>query len=222
MTTATTPLDRFLPLVTPHCPGVPEFTVTRNLRLAAIEFCERTRCWRHMATVAISGDGQAVAAPPYAAIHEIERATWEDGTVLDPVQFSDVDERAMAEAAGGPPQNVTQAQYNTVRVLPPQTGGDLKLSLFLKPVNGEQFTPLWEGVTRDALDVVPEFMWTMHAEPIAAGAVSRILLQPEKPWTNPALAAAHLARFERAMDTHFAASLRGQQRARVRTRFRDL
>lgn len=220
---ATIQLDRFLPLVSPHCPGAPEFTVTRNLRLAAIEFCERTRCWRHLTTVAITTDGQAIAAPAYAAIHLIERATWEDGTDLDPVQFSDVDEQAATEATGTPPRYITQAEYNTVRVLPPQTTGDLSLSLFLKPVNGEQFAPApVGGGTRDALDVVPEFLWTMHAEPIASGAVARILMQPEKPWTNPSLAAVHMQRFETAMDTHFAASLRGQHRAPVRTRYRDL
>jgi hypothetical protein len=115
---ATIPLDRFLPLVMPHCPGAPEFVATRNLRLAAIEFCERTRCWRHLTTATITGDGQAIAAPAYAAIHLIEDATWEDGQRLTPIQFSDVDEEAAANATDAPPAYITQAEYNTIRVIP--------------------------------------------------------------------------------------------------------
>jgi hypothetical protein len=217
----TVALDRFLPLVLPHCPGVPEFTATRNLRLAAIEFCERTRCWRHLTTVQIDTDGQAVAAPDYAAIHLIERATWEDGTPLTPLQFSHVDEQEVADTIGQLPIYVTQATYNTVRVIPFKEG-NLALSLFLKPVNGEDFAAVAGEPTRDALDVLPEFIWTMHAEPIASGAIARILGQQKKPWTDLNLAMMHQMRFERAMDSHFAVALKGQHRARVRSTYRDL
>lgn len=215
----TVPLDRFLPMVLPHCRGVPEVLATRNLRLAAIEFCERTRCWRQTSTIPITVDGQGIAAPSYAAIHVIERATWEDGTDLTPVQFDSVDERDEAEATGQPPDRITQATYNTVRVLPFATG-DLTLSLFLKPVNGEQFAA--GAPPRDALDVIPDFLWTMHAEAIASGATGRLMLQPNKPWTAPEIGMAHLQRFETAMDRHFAASLRGQHRAPPRTRYRGV
>ena len=221
MPAETIALDAFLPLVMPHCPGVPEFVATRNLRMAAIEFCERTRCWRHLASVQIGQDGQAIAAPCFAAIHLIERATFEDGRDLVPIQFSDVDEGAVQEAVGGHPAYITQSRYDTVRVIPFQPGR-LDLSLFLKPVNGESFGFSQGGVVRDHYDQIPEFMWTMHAEPIASGAISRILTQPDKPWTNPQLAAPHAARFEAAMNTHFGASVRGQHRARHRTRYRDL
>lgn len=217
----TVALDKFMPLVLPHCPGVPEFSATRNLRLAAIEFCERTRCWRHLTTATIATDGQAIVAPDYAAIHQIERATWEDGTPLTPLQFSDVDEQAVAETMGQLPVYVTQATYNSVRVIP-FSEGDVSLSLFLKPVNGEDFTAGAAGEeTRDALDVIPDFIWTMHAEPIASGAIARILAQPMKPWTDLNTAMAHQMRFERAMDAHFGAALKGQHRARVRSRYED-
>lgn len=221
MPAPTIALDAFLPLVMPHCPGVPEFVALRNLRLAAIEFCERTRCWRHLTSVEIEEDGQAIAAPPFAAIHLIERATFEDGRDLTPIQFSDVDERAAQETVGGQPAYITQSRYDTVRIIPFQEGR-LDLSLFLKPVNGESFDVSESGAIRDDYDQVPEFMWTMHAEPIASGAIARILAQPGKPWTEPQLATVHAARFGAAMDTHFSASVRGQHRARHRTRYVDL
>ena len=217
MPAANITLSHFLPLVMPHCSGAPEFVALRNLRLAAIEFCERTRCWRHLTTVEVDFDGQAIAAPMFAAIHRIERATFEDRR-LTPLQFLDVDERAVEETEGGQPAYITQSRYDTVRIIPFKEG-TLHLSLLLKPVNGELFSTAPDGTTRDYYDEVPEFMWTMHAEPIASGAIARILAQPEKPWTNLDLAMVHAGRFKEAMDTHFAASLRGQHGARHRTKY---
>ena len=46
-------LTKFLPMVLPHVPECPHGVATFNLRLAAIEFCERTLCWRHLAKVTI-------------------------------------------------------------------------------------------------------------------------------------------------------------------------
>jgi hypothetical protein len=220
MSADTIALDAFLPLVMPHCPAVPEFVALRNLRLAAIEFCERTRCWRHLTSVQIAADGQAIAAPSFAAIHLIERATFEGGRDLTPIQFSDVDERAVQETIEGQPAYITQSRYDTVRIIP-FMAGQLDLALFLKPVNGETFSAAASGLIRDSYDRIPEFMWNMHAEPIASGAIARILTQPEKPWTNPQLAVPHAARFDAAMNTHFSASIRGQHRARHRTRYVD-
>lgn len=213
-------LRQFLPLVMPHAPGCSEFSATFNLRLAAIEFCERTLCWRHMTTVTINKDGRALTAPVYAAIHRIETATFDGDTILEPLQFSDVDEKTFENTAGTPPKYITQAQYNTVRVLPYKEG-TLSLSLFLKPVNGSEIGEGDDGVVSDAYDVVPEFIYKMHAEPIAAGALSRILAQPNKPWSNMQVSLLYAQRFEQAMDQHFSVSLTGQQRARRRVKYQD-
>lgn len=213
-------LRQFLPLVMPHAPGCSDFAATFNLRLAAIEFCERTLCWRHMTTVPINRDGRALTAPPYAAIHRIESAVFNGETKLEPLQFSDVDEKTFEDTAGTPPKYITQAQYNTVRILPYKEG-TLTLSLFLKPVNGSEIAEDIDGIVSDAYDVVPEFIYKMHAEQIAAGALARLLVQPNKPWSDTNKAMFYTQRFEQAMDKHFSVSLTGQQRARRRTRYND-
>lgn len=218
--TVTVSLTKFLPLVLPHAPECPHAMATFNLRLAAIEFCERTLCWRHLATVNINSDGKAMTAPPYAAIHRIESATFDGETKLEPLQFSDVDEKTMENTAGTPPKYITQAQYNTVRVLPFKEG-TLSLSLFLKPVNGTEMLQDDDGIVTDAYDAVPEFIYTMHAEAIAAGALARLLVQPDKPWTNPEVGILYGQRFNGLMDQHFSVSLTGQHRARRRTRYND-
>jgi len=216
----TVPLTQFLPMVLPNAPECPHSVATFNLRLAAIEFCERTLCWRHISNVTINTDGKALTAPPYAAIHRIEKATFDNDVVLEPLQYSDVDEAAFEETNGAPPQYITQAEYNTVRILPYRQG-TLSLSMFLKPVNGSDMAEDYDGILRDAYDVVPEFIYTMHAEAIAASALSRLLVQPNKPWTNPQAAAMWSQKAAEAMDTHFTANLTGQHRARRRTKYHD-
>ncbi|HEV8034387.1 hypothetical protein [Yoonia sp.] len=213
-------LRKFLPLVLPHAPGCSDFVATFNLRIAAIEFCERTLCWRHISNVTLNKDGKALTAPPYAAIHKIESATFDDEIALEPLQYSHVDEAAFAETAGATPQYITQAEYNKVRVLPYREG-KLSLSLFLKPVNGSEMIEDFDGMVSDAYDVVPEFIYTMHAEAIAAGALSRLLVQPNKPWANPQAAMMWGQKATDAMETHFTANITGQHRARRRTKYHD-
>lgn len=217
--TVTVHLSRFLPLVLPHAPECPHGVATFNLRLAAIEFCERTRCWRHITNIKVQRERRALCAPAYAAIHHIERATWEDGTELEPLQFSHVDEGDFPPDAGGVPRFITQEQYNSIRVLP-FSEGEVKLSLFLKPVNGMDMAQNAEGITQDAYDVVPEFIYTMHAEAIAAGALARLLAQPGKPWSNMEGAMLYGGRAREFMDQHFSVNLSGQHRAPRRSRFR--
>jgi hypothetical protein len=218
--TVTVSLTKFLPMVLPHAPECPHAMATFNLRLAAIEFCERTLCWRHMTAVNINRDGKALTAPPYAAIHRIESATFNGETKLEPLQYSDVDEKTFEDTADTPPRYITQAEYNTVRILPFQEGA-LSLSLFLKPVNGSEMEQDDKGIVVDAYDAVPEFIYTMHAEAIAAGALARLLVQPSKPWTNPQAGILYGQRFNALMDQHFSVSLTGQQRARRRTKYND-
>lgn len=214
---ATISLSKFLPLVLPHVPGVPQVMATFNLRLSAIEFCKRTRCWRHVVSVVFDSTTEAVAAPEYAAIHEFETALWNGETYLRPIQFSDIDEPSATLAQGATPQYVTQAEPNTVRVIP-AADGTLSLTLFLMPVNGSSFAADSDGNMVDRFDAVPDFLYLQHAEAIASGAISRLMAMPGKDWTDPTLASVHAARFHDAATTHFSVSLRGQHRARVRTK----
>lgn len=218
--TVTVPLSLFLPMVLPHAPECPQSIATFNLRLAAIEFCERTLCWRHLSTTTMTKDGKSLVAPPYAAIHQIEKATFDDDIELEPLQYSDVDEETFKNTAGTPPKYITQAQYNSIRILP-FTAGKLSMSMFLKPVNGSEMEDDGTGIIRDAYDVVPDFIYTMHAEQIAAGALARLLSQPNKPWSNVQVSTLWAQRFNEKMDQHFAVNLTGQHRARRRTKYHD-
>jgi hypothetical protein len=221
----TVPLSSFLPYVLPHTPGAPDFVAEKYVRLAAIEFCERTRCWRKVSEIALTTENTvALVAPDYAAIHEIEYANFEAESVqkqaLAPTQFSDMSDAHRPDLhVEGPPQYVSQVNPNSVTVYP-FMAGTLEVSLFLKPRMGQEFIP---GTTShpmiDAYNVAPDFLLTQWGMVIASGALSKMLMEPGKSWSNPALGGFHLQRFNEGCDSHFSSNMRGQQRAPRRSRF---
>lgn len=201
----------FLPLILPNCPECPDFVAAAQARFAAIEFCERSRAWRHLTTVAmLSAATDVTVAPDTAAIHEIEYAEF-DGRPLTPVQFSTID-----RLAEGPPRYVTQASPNTVTVSP-FTAGTLEISLFLKPLASSQFGTVAGNPLTDRFNVVPDFLVSVHGTAIAYGALSRILAIPRETWSNPAESMRFAALFEEKLNGAFRANMRGQQRAPIRT-----
>lgn len=212
MATQTTNLTAFLPLVQPHTPGAALPTITQALRKSAIEFCEKTRCWRTQITANLSRQAYPIVAPAYAAIHEIERAEF-DGTRLTPVEY---DQIGLAEFDGsGQPSVITQAGPNEVSIVP-FSEGKLTCSLFLKPKHDFLFATDQEDRPENYYDTVPDFLLSRYGETIAAGAIARVLVIPQQPFTNFDLAAVHAAQFQDGLDRFNAANVRGQHRARPR------
>ena len=205
-------LSEFLPLVQPHAPGASIPAMSQALRKASIEFCETTRCWRHIATVTITEQGNVVAAPDYAAIYEFELATFDGDNELIPVQYSDLEAKEFGET--GIPKYITQTGPNTVSILP-FSEGEMELSMFLKPRHGDQYT-LVNDMPENVYDSVPQFLHTLHGEVIAAGALSRLLTLPNQPFTNPKMAAFFRQQYENRAVKTSNNNIRGQHRARPR------
>lgn len=225
-------IKEFLPYVMPMAPGAPSIVVEQHIRLAAIEFCERTKCWRKISTIDIADDnelaltGQSVA-PDYAAIHHIEYASFTaEGypkRPLVPTQYSDLsDSHAARLDEAGPPRYITQTTPNTVTIFPIMPG-TLEVSLFLKPRVGSDFVQgTADDPIQDAFNQVPDFLLTQWGETIASGALSKLLMQPQTRWHDPKSAAFYFQKFERACDQHFSQGVKGQQRAPMRTKPRYL
>ena len=205
----------FLPLIMPHCPQCPDFLAEQQARFAAIRFCERSRAWRHITTVDMISEVGTPVAPDTAAIHEIEFAKW-NGKSLTPVQFSTID-----SGKSGIPEYITQVAPNEVTISPFEPG-ELEISLFLKPLTASEYgtadpsDPLF-----DRYNVVPEFFIKIHGHTIAAGALGEILSIPDEPWTDHREAQRYRMEFETRCDTAFRWNMRGQQRAPIRTIYRD-
>jgi hypothetical protein len=206
-------LRAFLPLVLPYAPKCPELVATFNLRLAAIEFCTRTLCWRYSVTAAITVANPALTLTANSEVAAYDYAYFE-GEELTPIPLIDL-QRLKLEAAGTPVY-ITQSTQNTLTVAP-FAEGSLRVGMFLKPAMGNTYSANAGGQMQDAFDVVPTFMFSNYAEAIASGALARLCAQPETSYTSPQLAMYHAGKFERAVTDAMGISLTGQQRAPIRS-----
>lgn len=207
-------LDGLLPIANPHANGCPAFLVTQAARLAAVEFCERTRCWRHIMRFDATAPSSGEIIPLEAVIWEIEEAS-ANGRPLTPVQHTDVTGDTVTI---GNPRFISQANPWGVLVHPfPETGPvNIEMSVFLKPRSDNIVGLDAENPLLDSLNVVPEWMMQQHGERLADGALSRVLMMEGQRWYNPERAAYHRALFDSALRRNFAANMRGQQRAPIR------
>lgn len=214
---ATVELSLFLGHVLPFAPGCPQHTAERALRAAAIEWCERTNGWRVIDSFDLTENRQAIVTPEYAVIHKIEEATF-NGLPLTPTAFTEArPDELSGEVEAGDPLYLTQVGPNEVSVYP-FAPGVLRLSMFLKPREDSLFGIDPEDSLKDAYNVVPAFMLSQHAERLSFGALARILAIPGQVFTNPQEAQRYRMMFDAACDGTSSASIKGQQRARLRTR----
>lgn len=192
-------------LVAPYAVGVPEPVAVQYLRDAAIEFCQETRIWRHSADFnVIGGQNETLCTPDQAQIFEIENA-WFNKCLLEPRPFGSIENW---DRDDGQPRYITQSSPGSVRLVPGALeAGVLSLHLFLKPAN-------------DAEDF-PDFL-TEYERIIADGALARILMLPNQPFTNPAMAGAFGQSFVQGKDRNFNQNIKGKQRAPMRSRGRYL
>lgn len=199
-------LDAFMPAIRPYAPGCANVTAFAAIRLAAIEFCERTKLWRWEDDFDVFADDAEQITTPYGSVlldldkvffegDELERAT---------PNYLDLHEPGWRTfLQDGKPQYITQLELNTLRVVPSQAG-HVNVYGWLKP-------------SADAKQL-PDFLSDQYREVIAAGALSRLLSQPGQPYTNPTNGAGYSALFEMKLTAISGKAPNGQQRAPRRTR----
>ena len=215
----TTRLSALLPLILPFAAHCPEPYALLQARLAAIEFCEKTRCWRHVVSKAMTANNSTLIAPITATIFEFEAVTF-DGNPLDPIQYTEADPDALAEVAQtGEPKWITQVAPGEVAVFPFKAG-TLRASVFLKPRHGQRFGVDADDPLHDAYNVIPEFLFAQYATSLADGALARILMTQGEPFFDPQRAAIHASAFRDACAIKSNSHVRGQQRGPVRTKAR--
>jgi hypothetical protein len=217
--TAWEPLASFLPHVSVYVPDAPQPAALMMLRLAAAEFCEATALWREIVTVDLPDDPVALEiAQESSTIVRIERAEY-DGLMLAPTALVDVSSQDIgADGLRGIPHSITQITENTAIIAPWPTepGGSLFLSLILKPVVGARFGVSGATTLQTEQNRVPRFLFDNHADTIAHGAVSKLMMMPRQSFTDPAAAAYHLAAFDAAKRERASHGFSGQQSARPR------
>lgn len=215
-------LDRLTNSVRQYAPTAPSLAIAPHLRKSAVEFCKRTRVWRHVVVQDVGplagAMNRAFDALPIefgvypnepalatAAIHEIEQA-WFDDEELEAIAF--VDRDAVELASEGMPKYITQIDTRSIAIAPLREGR-LRASLFLRPSESGQVV---------SEDFIPERIADEHGEAILHGALKRLLSIPRTDWHAPQDAMAWGAVFEKDVRDCFTASRRGQMRAPTRTR----
>ncbi|MDP1636132.1 MAG: hypothetical protein Q8L69_15805 [Gallionellaceae bacterium] len=213
-----TPLKAFLPRVLLYTPGCTDLMAIAPLKDAAIEFCERTKCWRTITSPTLASNGQALVTPSTATIHLIEEATW-NGLNLEPVQFTDISpDELTGNTNQSPPGYITQIEPGKVQVYPFQSGGTLRVSAFLKPRADAVYNTDAANPFDDANAVVPDFLFMQDAESIAFGAIARIMAVPEHRFSNDQKSLYYRQMFDAACNHRFSRHMRGQQRAPMRVK----
>lgn len=212
-----TRISDLLPYILPKVPSCPLPYAEFMARLAVIEFCEKTRCWRQIIEATVAENNATLIAPQGSTIHEFEEVTL-NGRELTPTQFTDV---VSAEMQG--PQPNAQANYIS-QIAPGQVAvypfepGVLRVSCFLKPRHGQAIGLDAAAPLDDAYNVLPSFMVAQYAESLAAGALARILETERSDFFNPELSQKYRGDFFAAIGSNFRSNVRGQQRAPLRVR----
>jgi len=208
-------LSLFSPMVLPYAPTAPEPLVIQHLRLAAREFCKDTRCWREVITTEVTANPVQPEATCAANILAVQSAAL-NGRDLTPVPFDEVELDTYLTATGR--ASMFTQDGNDDFILLPFEAGTLVMSVYLAPPSGPRV--IAREPASEPQNQVPAFLFNEHAEAIAHGALSRLLSVPGQEYTNGGLAAFFLAKFDAAKAEVSTQSIKGKQRAPIRTRAR--
>jgi hypothetical protein len=171
----------FYDLVAPDVPGCPFAAIDIALRQTAIAFCEQSLAWKYthpdIAVVAATASYDFVP-PSDAAVHAITYAAF-NGTEID----CNAGELNIASAVydwrnqTGTPEYVLGGATALTLVPTPDVAGTLSMEVALKP------SPSAAGID--------DSIFNEYREAIVHGALSRLMLSPKKPYSNPSLATYH-------------------------------
>lgn len=200
-------LDIFLSKIALHAPGLGIPTAYSAIRDAAIELCERTGLWRWEDDFTVSFAGDEDISPPYGSVlMQIDSALF-NGIALESKTTDWLDTELPGwrtqEATSTAPSYITQVELGTLRVVPYGTG-KLNLAAKLKP-------------SQDCAQL-PDFLADLYREVIAWGALGRVLMHPNQPYTSLETAVYFQRRFDDKLTALTGVAQRGQQGARTRTR----
>jgi hypothetical protein len=174
--------------ILPSLPSCENAMALFALKRAAQEFMKKTQCDQRVIAPSIAVTaGNAAYAVPVPANTELVTVTKLalDGTELRPVPRDWLTEE-METLAGTPSHFVVGLDGTVTLWKKPTAGGTLTGKIAVAPL----------PTATDILDPIAN----AFSEDIAAGALSRLMLMPNKPWTQVELSVAHRSRFDNAID----------------------
>lgn len=185
----TVSFKEFLPEVTQFVQDVPDLVALRAIRNAAIQFCEKTRCWQMdlaPADVTAGVGAYKPAVPPSTIFVDIVEG-WHGDALLIPKtveELSNIYRAVDWRQLQGQPYYTTRMVTDTINLVPIplfSNPGYLKLRVALAP-------------TRNA-DTCGEELLERYVEFIGFGARARLYDTPGQPYYDPKSAQIYLKRF---------------------------
>jgi hypothetical protein len=208
---ATTPYTALLPEVLPLLASDPSEPVTINaIKQSVIEFCQESHVWKFFPDPEniVAGEPRyTVQAPNGADVASVMTVTI-DGEPVDPASPINLDEEMPKwRTDTGTPKYWTQTDTDELILVPaPDANGTLTLAmtLALQPDQRVEYAPRW---------LIERYRYKL-----AWGAVSKLMLMPNKPWTDMASGAYYASKFMGEIANARADAVHGLSRAPLRVR----
>lgn len=212
--------EDFFPYVVPEVAGCPEPMVVHAVRNACIEFCEKSLVLvrDHDPVTIIENIVDYDLEPPTGYIVVKVMKAWVNNQQIDPlvpdfVREAAVYNRLFAEYQQQPntPQHYLQKDERSISLWPMpdrKISNGLTMRVALKP-------------TRASTEI-ESVIFEDYAETIASGALSKLMSNVGRPYTNIEMAAVHAGRFMQGINVARGRSLHGHVRSNLSVRLRRI
>jgi len=187
-----TAMTEWTPLVQVEVQNVPYLLMVDAIRQSAIEFCERTRVWRYEltpfdTTVDQAGDPVSeytLTVASESRVTAIESLTYDGRPLIEQgMDWLDENDPGWRTKTGSPYQYVLRDNGKILLDRLPPEGVEMAGTVALKPT--QTGTAVGDVVFND------------YREAITAGALERLRMMADKPWSNPNDAQYARATFDR-------------------------
>lgn len=212
--------ESFLSRVMPHVIGAPEPLALQAISDATIEFCEKSLILQrdHDPVTVIANVVDYDLEPPTGYLVVKVMRAWLDNIKLNPaapdfVADAGVYNRLYSSYSAGPstPRAYVQKDPRSISLWPvadKKYANGLTMRVALKPTR--------------AAETVEDEIYEDYVETIAAGAISRLMLSPEKPYTNEKLAIYYGGKFTQGLNVARSRALHGHSRSNLSVQLRKI
>ena len=193
--------------ILPSAPGLtPGTHVDWAIADAAREFCERSRAWWVEHTINVVGNQHTYLIPGAKVVH-IEQALYRGEEIPSTTEREQTQRNHLWRTEVGEVIGYLRPREQSIRLVR-IPGGSLSAGLVVSV-----------SVMPDAgASQLDDDLYDDHRKAIACGALSMLLAQPKKPWSDPGQAMAHRVSFEQAIGSAHVHRFNDRSTARRETR----
>jgi hypothetical protein len=216
-----TAYDDFLSRVLPEVPGCPELAAIQALQDTTIEFCERSLIHQvdhdPISVVAKIADYDLESPVSKTRVTKVMKAFFKGNELIPAAPDQVRDPTIYNQRIGG-----TQTNHSDPRFFIQKDSA----SISLMPIPAESLAsaltlrvalvPLRSATTCE------DFLFEQWAEVIASGAVARLLVDSNRPYSNPRVAGIHQARFVSGINDAKQKANRGYNRSNLSVQMRRI